>query len=482
MASKILATRKNDILKEREEQIQKVLLAYHGGENYISEALCRFPCETTNEFKSRKRQAFLTNYLRRITEQINQHLFQIEPKRDTIDLNFYYDVSMTGDDFSINDFMFEVDKYLTISGWCWIRVDRLGAPVDENGEPIEQTISLKEERGDRIYLALYNANEVVDWAFDAKGNLSWILTEEWHKGNNNDPFVDCSKTKIRTLYKDGKANVYKVEQKANGEKECVELSESTYSLDYPPFILVGKPNEEPHPYDDLERIQSSLLNLQSSYNYALWRSHFSVLVLAESCVRSLMEDGVNDQGDAVDLIVSEGRALTEDSDTKGLTRFISPSGSDRSIIPEQVKYLKDEMFETVGMFMRKSGRDAESAEAKAFDYKQIEAFLKQRAIYLETIESKIVQMAMELDPDFQFYDPFYNKDFSIKDLKKEMETLILGLSLDIPSNAKNEIKKQAFQIVSQLPSSTIADEVKEAVLVEIGNMIEDKEENIQEEG
>ena len=463
--SELIATRLHDVIKARKHQLEDILMAYSGGKPYIDSRLNKFPCETSTEFRNRKQQAFLSNYLRRITDQISQSIFAIEPKRNNIDIDFYHDVSLTGDNFGINDLMAEVNKYLTIAGWCWVRVDRLGSPTDEDGNPIDQSISLKQQRGDRIYLSAYSPLQVVDWGFDAVGRLKWVLTEEEFVKDSDSAFEASRKIKARTLYQDGEAIVYEIKSDATGKKSAKEIERTSYSYNQPPFILVGKPSDEPHIYDDIESIQSSLLNLESSYNYSLWRSHFSVLVISEGCISAMMEQpDVKDSGEAVDLIISEGRALTEDADSKNLTRYISPSAADKQVIPDQIQFLKQEIHDTLGMMLRKPGRQAESAEAKAWDYKQIEAFLKQRANYLQFIEEKIVEMALSIDPDFEFYDPFYNKDFAIRDLKNELETIILGLGIEgIEDKIKDELRKQAFGIIASLPSSTISDEVIDEV-------------------
>ena len=53
-------------------------------------------------------------------------------------------------------------------------------------------------RNDRIFWNIWPSTAIVDWYFDATGNLAWILTEQ-EIYDNSDPMSEAVTRIVRTL-------------------------------------------------------------------------------------------------------------------------------------------------------------------------------------------------------------------------------------------------------------------------------------------
>lgn len=444
----ILANRIHPALNARKADLERNLLCIGGGSPYISERLSKFPCETSLEFKSRKSKAYLTNYAARSVHKINQHVFQRQPERVGIDEGFFADVSKTADQTTLQELIVEASTYLSVAGWCWARVDRSPALVDADGLPIDQSLADKEARGDRPYISLYSPLAVIDWSFsDKTGKLEWLLTEEVSVNRPN-PFSSYQQQHTRTLWLPRVAKTYLIEtQEVTGERSSTLISSTEYDYNGVPFVLLGKPTASPIIFDDIEKIQASLLNIESSHSYSIWRSHYNTMVLPEGVIRDMTEAYEIDYAQAAGLIISEGRAIVENVDDKGITRFVAPEAASAETRRAEVDAMKAAMFEVFGLYMRRSGAQVESAEAKAWDYKDVSAFMKERAEILQRFEEKLVKLCMEIDPLFKEYTPVYSKDFDLVDSQVAMNNVILALQLGLPESSEKYLKAVAVDIV-----------------------------------
>lgn len=459
MEDDIRLTRTHRIHDARKTQLRRNFAVFHGGRDYVKMALTRFPHEDDVSWsgdsalgvKGRCDRAYLINYAQRIVNKMNQYVFSEDAERDGIDKDFSADVTASG--LPVEDFMLDVSSALTTAGWLWLHVDR-GAPAadPETGEVLPRSILDRERSGDRVYWSIWRPDEVVDWHFDHGGNLVWLMTQTEEYDNEN-PTLEPSTRTVRTLWELGKMTRLVI-----GEDGKIERQKTRpVSLGRLPWIPVGIPTDLPWWFDDVERVQAALLNLESAHDENLIQAVYPQLVMPQDAIENTMMlcdlDGPEGYEKAVQIVRGLNYPIQEPADAKGITRYLMPSGSDLKAIPDEILRRRKELYQIVGMAMNNAeSRQVQSAEAKAWDNLDPSATVAERAKILEGAERKLVQMSKEIDSTFTVYDPRYPRQFDIPDVATDMAALIELDNIDMPEEARREVRKAAMRILGQVVS------------------------------
>jgi len=449
----ILATRKHAVLVARGEQLRINLLAYHGGEAYITERLSRWPSESDVDFSGdagqplnehrfynngtsatlgRLQRAFLNNYALRIATKINQYVFQSQPARKGIDVPWALDVTRTG--MSLNQFMGEVSGLLTAGRWCWVGVDRPSTQGPRSRAAVESS-------GDRVYWQLYDPIEVVDWALDAKGNLAWLLLER-EEYTNADPRTAAHSEKCRYLYEPGKVTRLVFDDK---KKDFSTATESASGYNGVPFVPIGIPSSASWWFDDVERIQRSIMDLHSSLDTAIFKTVFPSLVVSESFRNAFTGDKI--EANEVRRKVGMGHPFFETPEEKSITRWLTPTTADLKFIREEIDRRQSDLYDIVGLAMKvPESRQVASAEAKQWDHLDTEAVLAERATVLEEAELKLVELSRAIGgPIFHPYAPTYAKKFDLTDFSADIAAITQAGGLTLPPEGEKLLAKAALR-------------------------------------
>ena len=447
----ILLTRQHKILDARMDQLVINLLAYHGGAEYIDARLCRWPSESDVDFYGeagassstrflnngttqtigRSQRAFLTNYARRITEKINQYVFQTAPVRDGLDATWALDVTRTG--MSLSQFMAEVSSVLTVCRWCWIGVDR---PVTVG----PRSKAAVESSGDRVYWQIYSPNEVVDWSFDAKGNLSWLLLER-EEYSNDDPLQEAKTSTVRYLYTPGNIRKLVVNEKGDGFEKEVDVKVPSNVI---PFRLVGLPTSQPWWFDDVEKVQRTIMDLHSSLDTAIFKTVFPLLVVSTSFRQSLEVNQIT--AEEARKKIGMGNPVSETPEESGITRWLSGTTADLEFIRNEIDRRGNDLYDIVGLAMKMpESKQVASAEAKAWDHLDTETVLAQRATVLEEAEQKLIELSQAIGgPIFTPYTVAYAKKFDLSDFLTDIQGIAQATGLNMPHEAEKLLIKAAL--------------------------------------
>jgi hypothetical protein len=451
MGKNILATRQHKLLTERGDQIRTNLLAYHGGAAYIDERLCRWPSESDVDFYGdtpeasetrflntganatigRKQRAFLVNYAARIAAKINQYVFQSTPTRAGIDPAWSLDITRTG--MSLNQFMAEVSSLLTVSRWCWIGVDRPATQGPRSRAEVEAS-------RDRVYWQLYDATEVVDWHFDSRGVLDWLLLER-EEYDNADPLQEAKTTTVRYLYRPGTVTRAVFDDK----REAFASETALPGAQVIPFTMVGLPSAQPWWFDDVERIMRSIMDLHSSLDTSIFKSVFPLLVVADSFAQAARSDKID--ANQVRRKIGTGHPISEVAEESGITRWLSGTTVDLKFIREEIAARGQELYDIVGLAMKMpESRQVASAEAKAWDHLDTEAVLAERATVLEEAELRAIELSRIVGgPIFRPYTPQYAKKFDLSDFVADIQAITQATGLTMPPEGEKLLVKAALR-------------------------------------
>ena len=458
MAS-LITQRQHPIYIKRIGQLELNRLAFYGGRDYIDRRLWRAPNETDTqwfgdkkeEIVGRKDRSCLVNDAGRIANKIRQYIFKKPVDRDGIDDQFL--ANCAGDGVSVDDFMGSVCDSLTVGQWCWIQVDTTPVMLDENGKPAAQT----EANKPKVFWRLWDSCAVPDWSVDPDGTLRWILVRTQIYQNSN-PFTEGNFVELSTLFwlnpQDGKVHVT---EEAN-DKVDFELrhDEVLPDLDRIPFVLIGNPKATAWWYDDVENIQAQVMNYDSMHNETLTDAVYPQLVVPMSLLNTLETDLQLDKMGASELITLQRELIKgrknpfyENSEDKGITRYIQPSSGDLKMITDEQDRKRKILFDMCGLALfNRETRQVQTAEAKSFDQLDTNATLGNRALILQRAEKLAVELSTYFDPSFKAYEPVYNLKFDVVDVAAMSQTVhTLSQLPNLTPSMKRILLKCAMKIV-----------------------------------
>jgi len=442
----VLANRENLVYTNRKDKLYLNTLALDGGRPYVGKRLSRFPGESridwdgtmsevskskwsdlSHKVVGRKQRAYLINNAARVAEKIRQYVFAKKPDRGNSNIEMRADITRQGD--SVNAFMGDVLKQIIATKWCWIGID---APRTES------VISKAEAEANKIrpYWTLYTALEVVDWHFDDKGELVWLMTETC-KWENANPEVFEQPVKIRRLWERGKVTEYQVSEAPTGQSTLTDRQEIQLSIDKVPFVLAGAISSKPHWYDDVEDIQAASLDLESSMDTLFYKSVFAQMVLPESIVEDpTSENTGSGVRPTVEAVVGLSNAITESPEDKGITRYIGPDASSLKSMQAELGRKREELFDVVGLHLNFTKNFSESADAKHFDHLDPQAVLRNYAQQIAEAEAKAWAMTAELNSSVKTIEPTYSDKFRVSNIYEDFKSLVLADNMQLPDAVK----------------------------------------------
>ena len=122
--------------------------------------------------------------------------------------------------------------------------------------------------------------------------------------------------------------------------------------------------------------------------------------------------------------VSNSEAFTESKEDKGISRYIQPSGAEHESLKDSKKDCKIEMYNVSGLVHRTDSRAPETAEAKAWDFNEINQFLSDTGKTGSTIEDEIVRVYGLWESKDYGYISKYPSDYKIDDLRQRVSTIL----------------------------------------------------------
>ena len=444
----LIATRKHEIIQAREENIRINILCRDGGRPYIDERLFRYPYESdlswygdaTKNGATRKERTSYTNSAGRIVDKVEQYIFKSGIKRDGINPDFEGNASATGK--TINQVMSDLSQYITTCGWGWIKIDRDGAP------DVVRSMAEREASGDRVFWQALSPLSVVDWSLDSAGRFIWLLSTGVEY-DNADPFNAARYQPYRILWSANGAGVKYFIDPDNAEK-VIRKEPFTTSAKQVPFVLAGNPSAGAWAFDNIELVQMTILNLESTHREGLIGSAYPQLVLPAS-MQDMPQQSTYDKSDSgVKKVVGAKHPIAETAEEKGISRYLELSGLAWEAIPDEIKRAQSDLFEMAGHAMRTESRAAQSGEAKAWDHLDTESLIQHRALALQAAEKQAVQISSQLDSGFSVYDPIYPQSYDISDPESDMRALV-GIDAIVSTPLAIKAKeKVAVQIMAKI--------------------------------
>jgi len=461
----IIAERKHKILVARDEQLAINILGWHGGRPYIDERLSRFAGETAVEWEGgtyenrnvtgRKQQTHALPYLARIVNKINQYTFSEAVMRDDLNTEISEDISRTGR--SLQQIMMEVNSYLTVARWCWIRVD---AP---NIAGVELTQAEKDRKKIRPYWSVLSPRSVVDWKIASDGTVEWVLIE-WEDYRADDPRFEATTVKCRSLWEPGKVTKYWYDQ--DDMSKIVSSEEKAYNYGKIPIFPVGEISDEPHFFDDTEGVNRSIMNLGSA-NYAnFFRCVFPQIYLPISILKNAASALNVTEARAAELLMGFNYPVFLEPEDQ-VPGYIMPDSAGIESMRKEIKELVEEMYGTIGLIHQHPSKQVQSGISKEFDFQDILEVVKERADILEAAEKKAVQISHEWDDRFPEWTPKYNRALEVGSLKEDLDAITSASSVQMPPEMVRFILNKLYERLKKIGTGKVDPDEEKAILAAI---------------
>lgn len=424
----------------------RALSSYAGGVKYIQQALIKHVSEIDLEFIERKLRAYYFNYPRKIAKLITQYVLSQSPTREGSDSDLVADFDRSG--LNTNEVMRQFSTMLNVFGVAWLCVDM---------PTFEGELSKEQELLQRIrpYCYALSPLSVVDWCYAADGKLSWVLTQG-ENVDNSDPMKQPVKETVRCLWTRNDMTVFA----RVGDAGAVAVkSQIEHGLGVVPFIRVeevdGYGINANHWFEDVVRISDAILNNESEAQMNIVKQMFGLLVISEAFYRSGNKpseaSGESEASESLSHVIARSAAIYETEQEKGITRYVSPTGTETSTIRSENQNLRRELFDVIGLAIQKDSKAIETAEAKAWDHQNIEQFLATRADILEQSEKQAWELMAMWQPLIQVPDVVYNRNFAVLDLRDAIGALleISSLSVDSPE-FQREVNRTGITLLNRI--------------------------------
>ena len=456
----IICKRENPLYTSQKAKWEKVLNAYSGGEEYIEETLIQHSAECTLEFNERIKRCHYFNYPKRVLNTIISYVLGQAPKRSNVNEAIEEDFDKFGN--RTNEVMRKINMYLDMFGLCWVLVDNPNVP---------QTITLEQKINNNIrpYSVVLNPLNVTDWNFGADGKLDWVIIKDVRVEASN-PGVPAKSVNTFTLW-----TRTTWERFIEGE-EYISESKGTHNIGEVPIMKVsdigGYGLSTNHWFNDAVSVSDSILNAESEAQINTIKQIFGLAVFPDTFIErasksseKLIEQGATEL-DAFAITLARSTAVTETADEKGICRYIAPPAYVVSVIRDEIKELKKELYDVFGLGIKSEVKNAQSAEAKAWDFVSIGNAMKSRADLLEQVENAIWKFMNKWDSTISIPSVTYNRDFELRQLKENIQGLLDLKTINNSEEFTREIKATSVSLlddIKKLPQDKYNLLIKEAL-------------------
>ncbi len=451
---------KNKALWKRSSQ------AYSGGADYIEKALIKHVSEIDLEFMERRQRAYYFNYPRKVARLITHYVLSSDPQRNNADSGMIEDFSRGG--LRTNEVMRQFSTLLNVYGSAWMLIEmpRFEGEIDQERKERERL---------RPYAVAVSPLSVADWAYGSDGRLEWALIEENTYSSNN-PFEAPVYRKCRRLWTRNEWILF--EKDANSGKVVIR-ERGNHNLGAVPLVHAveadGFGMDANHWFEDIVRISDAILNNESEAQMNIVKQMFGLLIISENFVRSASQSrfqttGEDDNSSKFSHVLARSAAIWEGAEEKGISRYISPSGTETKHIREENINLKKEMFDIVGMAVQRESPSSQTAESKAWDHQNVKQFLVSRVDILEQAEIKCWEFMNLWDAAVKVPEVIYNREFAVVNMKESIDVLLGLNSISTGKEFRREISRAAVSVLEKIKK--IAPGSRKTILAEIESNIE----------
>lgn len=412
---------------------------YEGGHGWFSQHVFRYIKEGEQEFADRVERAYRFNHSREVVDLINKYLFKQEITR-AVDapasvLEFWKKATKNG--LNIRDLVKQAGKKSSMVG-------RIAVVVDTNA-PEGSNLSRAEAKaiGVRTYAYTVGPEQLLDYAWDEDGALSWVLIRECVR-DDADPLHSSGVMVDRyRLWTKNDWTLY--EERMQGRKKVVvQVGHSQHNLGEVPVVLhdhviTDEVYTAPALIDDIAYLDRAVANYLSNLDAIIQDQTFSQLAMPAQNVLP----GEDNYNKLVDM--GTKRIFLYDGEGGAAPFFLSPDPRQAQLILAVINKIIGEIYHTVGLAGERTkqdnavGIDNSSGVAKAYDFERVNALLASKADSLEVLENKIACLVAKWNGEALDRDVVaYPDNFDTRGLYDEFDIAARLMLVDAPDTVRRQ--------------------------------------------
>lgn len=397
---------------------------YDGGREWFENNMYQYIKEGKASFDNRVKRAYRFNHTREVVNLLTKYVFKESVVRNTDDApdavkSFWMHSMLYGGNIDV--LMKSASTQSSITGDAWIITDSTSTDTDG-----KQKKSKKQGKDDRVYAFIVKPQDMLDFAFDQDGLLSWVLFKTLHRDDSN-PITSTGTLSVRYILWT-KTNFLVLEEQEMLEtispqdiinlpsgtlnavsgrppevkKKLTVISSGENKLGVVPAIRVphtdsGDVYRKSGLIDDVAYLDRACANYCSNLDAIIQDQTFSQLTIPNSALSSNSDDGLEKK-----LYEMGTKSIfTYSSDNSGSKpEYISPDASQARLIVEVMQTLVSEIYHSIGLAGERTkqdngaGIDNSSGVAKAYDFDRLNAMLCSKAKILEDVENQLVNHVM----------------------------------------------------------------------------------------
>lgn len=435
-ALKKLVERRHPEYADSLEHWQFLESCYKGGREWIEKNLFTYHKEGHNEFAARKKRAYRFPHSREVISLVNKYVFKgsIERRKEK-DLPAHireFWAASTLMKRPITDLMDAVSIWTSCLGRIWVVVDN-NVPQDVESE------ADRIAAGGRTYAYFLKPMHVLDFAYDADGELEWFLNAEFKRDDANPLTSSGAVTERYRLWT--KEFWAVIETSGTGSSKVWQFADGAeHNLGLVPVFPADHLSSDelyaaPGLIEDVAYMDRAVTNYLSNLDVIIQDQTFSQLAIP---FQGLLPTAGNDDDDETNEELNQiqqmghNRVFAFNAEGGSAPQFISPDVKQAGMIISTVTKIVGEIYHSIGMAGERTkednaqGIDNSSGVAKAYDFEKLNAMLAAKARALQNVEKNLVRVVnawhgkveeLEKTEDFVTYP----QTFDVRNLADEMD-------------------------------------------------------------
>lgn len=416
---------------------------YEGGRAWFGKHIFQYLKEGADEYAARVKRAYRFNHTREVVDLLNKYIFKttIARSESAPEVIRRFWQSSTKNGLPIDQFAREISKKSSIGGRIWVVVD------STNSEDV--VTKADEKRSDaRVFAYAVTPQHVLDFSYDERGELNWILIHEVGRDDDN-PLTSTGVLVNRyRLWTREEWTLLKVVK--SGRQTVIEVDdEGFHDLGVVPVVRVDntvsdEPWTSPALIADIAYLDRAVANYLSNLDAIIQDQTFSQLAMPAQGLLS------GEKG--YDKLVEMGTKRIFLFDGEGGTApfYLSPDPTQAQLILEAVNKIISEIYHSVGMAGERTkqdnsmGIDNSSGVAKAFDFERVNSLLLSKADSLELVENRICHLAALWGGEKVKEDEMwvsYPETFDVRGLYDEFDIATKLAAVEAPDTMRQEQMK-----------------------------------------
>jgi len=430
-------------------------LKFHG---YYA-GLFRFKREALEDYVNRVAMSPYSPLARQIVEEYVRYVTKDQPERTGSESfkELIENTDRTGR--NIDTFVRDALSLALVMGEICILVD-----MPQSDVPIASKADA-ESRGLRPYAVVVLPQAIIDWSIGDDGRYDWLIIETVSLDNSVE-YQSPMKVTRRTYYDKQYWQVYEQKTATDGsagnsdgqnrKQEWTLVASGEHNCGETPVIRIVVNDVDRNAltpeswFFDLADMNRAIYNLDSLDLANLYYQTFGILILPPA-------------DDSATVVLSRAHALTENPETKGISRFIQTTGAEGESFDRKINDIKIRMFQTAGLQYNTEKNVAESGISKAWNFQRVNQFLAGVAKYAELIEARVSELAAKWQGGSDGYTAQYPRTYNVKELAELIEAVlgIKNIGFASETGRKEAIKRLYHEVLDDTTREIMATIEKE---------------------